>query len=270
MQNLNSQSKIKNTSNQLINPWKIFSLILSIILAGSLILNAFFIQRNSHKNSNLSASLIENVSAEEIYPIFECPCCGKPIDQCTCPMAKERMTFIDALAGVNISEHDIMMAYVKKYGLNYFVDKERQEEFKQYLIEQASEERPIISLSSDVYDFGDVSQKDGKVFAYFEIKNNGQNDLIIDRLSTSCGCTFASIIFEGAEGPGFTMSGHGYENPTNWKVVIPKNQTAQLKVSYDPDMHKDFRGPAIRTISIFSNDPIDFEKSVKIELDQVD
>ncbi len=39
---------------------------------------------------------------------------------------------------------------------------------------------------------------------------------------------------------------------------------------YDPNIYKDFRGAAIREIHVFSNDPIDFEKEVRVELNQVD
>ncbi|HDY72545.1 MAG TPA: DUF1573 domain-containing protein [bacterium] len=265
MQNSNSQQEVKKTFKESMNTWKAFSLILTVFLAGSLVVNAILIEKNY-----LSASLIEAVSTKEIYPMFECPCCGKAINECTCPMAKERMMFIDTLAQVDIPEEEIIMAYVKKYGLNSFTDKHKQEEFRGELIEQAPANRSIISLNSDFYDFENVSQKKGKVYAYFEIKNEGKSNLIIDRIETSCGCTFASIIFKGKESPLFTMPGHGDSNSVDWEVSIPFGETAQLKVLYDPNVHKDFRGPAVRTISIFSNDPVDFEKSVRIELNQID
>lgn len=265
MQNSNSQQEIKKTFNKPVSLWKVFSLILTVFLAGSLVINAVLVKKNY-----FSASLINAVSAKEIYPMFECPCCGKVINKCTCPMAKERMTFISTLAQVDISEEEIIMAYVKKYGLNSFTDKQKQEEFRKELIEQAPANRPIISLNSDSYDFEDVSQKKGKVSAYFEIKNEGKSNLIINRIETSCGCTFASIIFKGKESPLFTMPGHGGNSPAGWEVSIPPGEIAQLKVLYDPNVHKDFRGLATRTISVFSNDSVDFEKNVKIELNQVD
>ena len=66
------------------------------------------------------------------------------------------------------------------------------------------------------------------------------------------------------------MAGHGIESPLAWEVAIAPGESAQLKVYYDPSVHQDFRGPATREISIFSNDPIDFEKKATIELNQVD
>ena len=210
--------------------------------------------------------------ADNIYPLFFCPCCGQPLDKnnICCPMAKERIDYIDSLAAKNLSEKEIILAYVKKYGLNSFVDKNKQGEIKDELIKSAPAERPIIALANDFYDFGDVSQKKGVVTTLFELKNNGRKDLIINKLDSSCGCTSASIVFEGNEGPRFAMAGHGIESQNNWQIAIPAGGTAHVRVYYDPDVHKDFRGPATREISIFSNDPIDFEKKVKIDLNQVD
>lgn len=223
------------------------------------------------KMSGISTSIVEPVSASEMYPMFECPCCGKSVEECTCPMSKERKTFIDGLTSVEISEEEAVMAYVKKYGLESFMDKAKQEEFKEKLIQEAPIDRPIIVVNPDSYDLGDVSQKEGVVDTLFEIKNEGKSNLVISKLESSCGCTSASIIYQGMEGPRFAMPGHGInEEIGDWQVAITPSDTAQLKVYYDPSVHLDFRGAVTRTVSIFSNDPIDFEKKVSIELNQVD
>lgn len=255
-----------------------FWVVLTFIL-GALLIASFFFEINfsmtpkwesKSQSPQIKGQMANPVSAEEIYPLFECPCCGKSINECTCPMAKERMAYVDGLVENKASEKEVILAFVKKYGLNSFVDENKAKEMREELVKTASSDRPIISLSPDTYDFGDVSQKEGKIFTHFDLKNEGESDLVIDRLDTSCGCTFASIVFRGEEGPLFAMAGHGYENPTDWKVSIPPGEQAQLKVVYDPDVHRDFRGPATREIYVYSNDPIDFEKTVKIELNQVE
>lgn len=270
--------------------FKTLSLILGVILILSLAGNA--IQKIKNKNSNniqdskssesseftdivredktIEKASIKKASAAEIYPLFECPCCGKAISECSCGMAKERMAFIDGITASEISEDEAVLTYVKKYGLSSFMESEKEEEFREKLAKEAPDERPIISISPDFHDFGDVSQKKGTVTTFFEIKNEGKTDLVIDRLDSSCGCTSASIVYQGEEGPIFMMAGHGEENPTDWQVVIPSGEKAQLKVYYDPDVHPDFRGTATRTVSIYSDDPIDFQKKVTIELNQVD
>ena len=261
--------KIENLKLK-VNPWMVISLLLVALL-----ITSFTVESQGVKLGRLRSikgAVVNPVLAAEIYPLFFCPCCGQPLDKnkICCGAAKERIDYIDSLAVQNLSEKEIILAYVKKYGLNSFVDKNKGEEIKEELIKTAPANRPIISLSSETYDFGDVSQGAGKVFTYFNLKNEGKSDLVIDRLDTSCGCTFASLIFRGSESPFFTMPGHGSENPEWEGVAIPPGETAQLKIMYDPDVHKDFRGTAIREIYVFSNDPIDFETKVKVELSQID
>lgn len=253
-----------------------FLIALGIVLTISIGINFLLMRRGGLKllnhNNKIAGAIIQPVSAKKIYPIFICPCCGKPLDpnNVCCSMAQERITFIDGLTAGKLSKDEVIAAYVKKYGLNSFVDKNQAEEFKKKLIAQAPAERPIISVSPKTIDLGDVSLAKGDISALFEITNSGKTDLIINKLDTSCGCTSAAIVYRGKEGPRFAMAGHGIENPTNWQVVIPAGEKAQLKVYYNPNIHKDFRGAAIREIYVFSNDPINFETKVKIELNQVD
>ena len=128
---------------------------------------------------------------------------------------------------------------------------------------------PKISVSSDYYNFGDVSQAKGEVSTLFEIANTGNADLIISKLDTSCGCTFASIIFEGKESPRFTMSMRNAGNSKDWQMVIPAGKKAQVKVYYNPNVHADFRGTAVREVYVFSNDPLSFKTKIEIELNQI-
>ena len=262
-----------------INIWKVSALALAIFLILSITVSTVLLLKNNNnkisvKGNTNSAnfSFIKPVSAKEIYPLFECPCCGKAINQCTCSMAKEKRNYVDALAeiGKDKSEDEIVLAYVQKYGLGSFLDEEKQQEFREKLIKEAPADRAIIVLTPESYDLGNVSQKKGIVTIIFGIKNDGYKDLIIDKIETSCGCTSASVVYQGEEGPKFSMPGHGInERIKDWQLTIEPGQEAQLKVYYDPNVHKDFRGSAIREISVFSNDPIDFEKKVKIELNLI-
>lgn len=219
-----------------------------------------------------SGPIVKSVSAEEVYPVFFCPCCGQPLDKnnICCGQAQERIDYIDSLTAQNLPEKEIILTYIKKYGINSFVDKQKQAEVRNWLVESAPKTRPIISLNTEYYDWGDISEAKGVAVTFFELKNEGEEDLVINKLDSSCGCTSAAIVYKSNEGPRFAMAGHGIESPTDWEVVIPPSESAQLKVYYDPSVHPDLRGPVTREISIFSNDPIDFEKKVIIELNQVD
>lgn len=250
-----------------IDPWMVVSLVLAVALIGSLVANTRGVKLF---RSRIVATKL--VSASEIYPMFTCPCCGKPLDKnnICCEMARERIGFIDSQVAEGKEEKEIILAYVKKYGLASFADKNKAQEFKETLAKTAPPDRPIISLTPQLYDFGEVSQKKGIVTTFFDLKNEGKSNLVINKLDTSCGCTSASVVYKGVEGPRFAMAGHGAKNPTDWQAVIPAGEEAQLKVYYDPDVHKDFRGVATREVYVFSNDPIEFEKKVTIELNQVD
>lgn len=215
--------------------------------------------------------VIETVKAQDVYPWFMCPCCGKSINTACCGMAKERKAFVDGLTSVDITADDVITAYVSRYGLSSFRDEIKKEEYRQKLVEQAPDDRPIIVITPSTKDLGDVSQKKGTMSTYFELKNDGETDLIINNIETSCGCTSASITYNGKEGPVFSMPGHGVnEKIGEWEIVIPKGEKAQVTVYYDPNMHGDLRGSVIREVHIFSNDPIDSDKKVSIELNQVE
>jgi len=273
----NEESKIIQKSGRKITE-KIIqaSLVLGLLLGLALIILGVK-NLNLKDKANKPASLVSSAaadrgSAKDIYSLFLCPCCGQPLDKNApcCLMAQERIAFIDSLIQAGKPDNEIILEYAKKYGLNSFVDKNKQTELRAELIKSAPADRPIISISPSSKDLGDVSQKKGKIYTTFNLKNEGKKDLIINKLDTSCGCTSASIVYQGKEGPVFAMAGHGIVSPTDWQIVIPTGETAQLKVYYDPNVHRDLRGSVTREINIFSNDAIDFEKSVTIELNQTD
>lgn len=128
---------------------------------------------------------------------------------------------------------------------------------------------PIIDITPDFHNFGAVSQAAGVVSTTLTIKNNGVSDLILNKMDTSCGCTSAAIVYKGIEGPRFSMAMHG-TNPKDWEQVIPPGESVQLKVYYNPNVHKDMRGPVTRSVSIYSNDPRSRIKEVQINANQVD
>jgi hypothetical protein len=204
---------------------------------------------------------------EEIYKLFICSCCGRTIDAKCCGMAKEMVSFVDEQADAGLSRMDVILSTVKKYGLPSLIES-MQDEIREEFANRAPANRPQIVVEPETYDLGDVSLADGYAFTQFEVRNVGESALIIDGISTSCGCTMASL--DGS--PFYGMSGHGGDgaSPPGWTHEILPGGTAELTVRYNPNMHPDFRGDATRTVYITSNDPIDFRKGVRIELKQVD
>lgn len=219
-------------------------------------------------------TIISAANAQEIYPEFFCPCCGQPLDPSNicCGSMKQRIDYIDTQVEAGLSKDEVMVNAVKEFGIDSLVEETTKEEITEKLIALAPADAPEIVFEQENYNFGEVSQADGIVFAYLNFKNEGKGNLIIDKLDSSCGCTSASIVYKGTEGPLFTMAGHGKENPKDWQVSIAPGEIAQLKIYYDPNAHGEQEEDVLsitRTVTVFSNDPIEFGKQVKIELDQI-
>jgi hypothetical protein len=217
-------------------------------------------------------SLVVPVSIDEVYPLFLCPCCGKPLDpdNICCGLAKERIDYISALSDSGISTEEIVLTTVKKYGINLLIDESMKDEVRKELGNRAPADRPKISIDPTLHDFGDVSVAAGIVSTTLIVKNDGKSDLVIDNIETSCMCTTVAITVDGIQSPVFGMNMRDGKHPTDWSGTIRGGDNATLTIYYNPQMHSDMRGPLTRTIKVFSNDPIDFEKEVRIEANQVD
>lgn len=208
---------------------------------------------------------------QDYYSLFQCTCCGKPIDTECCGIAKQAKAEVDALLFEGVEGDELVHKMVKKFGFNLLMDRSMEQDVRDYIKSKASDNPPKIEITNPRYDFGTISQADGVVSTTFTIKNTGGSDLIIDNMDSSCMCTTANIIYNGQEGPIFGMSMHG-GNPEDYSLSIPPGDTAQLKVYYDPMAHGPQDKPQqriTREITIVSNDPVDFQTKVKIELVQV-
>ncbi len=267
--------KFKNRLNKISIPSFLLGVLLAAVIGFGLMVVAFGNQGvKISDNKILEAPLVKPVSAAEIYPEFLCPCCGQPLnpDNICCGSMKQMIDYIDKQVAAGRSYDEIMLAAVKEFGIKSLASDSKREEIKQGLVAAAPADAPKIKFLQESLDLGTVSQAGGVAFAYFDFKNEGQGDLIIDKLSSSCGCTAAAIVYNGAEGPSFTMPGHGKENPAGWSVRIAPGDSARVKVYYDPNAHgkqEEAKLDITRTVSIFSNDPVEFEKELRIDVTQV-
>ncbi|KPL01114.1 MAG: hypothetical protein AMJ91_01525 [candidate division Zixibacteria bacterium SM23_73_3] len=87
-----------------------------------------------------------------------------------------------------------------------------------------------ISFSETMWNFGYVP-KTGKVIHTYQIKNIGQDTLVIVKVRTSCGCASAPLS----------------------KQRIAPDETAKMKVIFDP--RKIRVGETIKRLHVISNDP---------------
>ena len=90
------------------------------------------------------------------------------------------------------------------------------------------------------YDFGKISMAQGKVEKTFEISNVDSQDVILERVTTSCMCTSAYLETAGGKEKGpFGMVGHGGTVPKANEIIKP-GETRRVRVVFDPNAH----GPA--------------------------
>jgi hypothetical protein len=215
-------------------------------------------------------TIIKTAEASEIYPMFTCPCCDQPLnkEEPCCGSMTQMIDYIDEQISTDMSKEGVVLATAKEFGLDRLTNEEDRIALEQLLIELAPADAPRIEINETGRDLGIVSQSQGTVSTDFEFRNIGRSDLVINKLSSSCGCTSGSIVYKGEVGPEFAMEGHGKENPKDWEVAIKPGDTAILRVFYNPTVHPDLEGAVTRTVSIMSNDPVEFETQVMISLEQ--
>ena len=254
---------------QSIRFWRIATLILLLFFAyNQTNLGLLRLEKTSKK---LKISFLKPVQANEIYPMFSCPCCGQPLnkEEPCCESMVQIVDYIDEQIKLNKTKEEIVLSTAKEYGIDRLIDENERLVLKQKLTDIAPADAPRIKISETIKDLGTISQKQGVVSTDFEFTNQGGSDLIINKLNSSCGCTSAAIVYEGNIGPRFTMAGHGQEeNPTDWEIAIKPGDAAILRVFYDPTVHPDLEGAVTRFVSLFSNDPVEFEIKATISLEQ--
>lgn len=249
--------------------WQLATLLGLVILFASPLTSA--VQMLGMKYQVNVPSAVTTVEAKEIYPMFTCPCCGQPLnkEEPCCGAMTQMVDFIDQKVTTGAAKDEIILATAQEFGLERLTNESDRLTLREQLLANAPQDAPKITISGIKKNLGTISQQDGIVTTEFSLKNEGKSDLVIDKLSSSCGCTSASLVYQGTEGPRFYMAGHGYEEQdNNWKASVVPGDEATVKVYYDPTVHPDLTGSVTRTISVHSNDPVDFETKLTITLEQ--
>jgi len=86
---------------------------------------------------------------------------------------------------------------------------------------------PVIEFESDLYDFGKIIMGE-KVSYSFKFKNTGTSDLIISRVTSSCGCTVGDFP----------------------KVPVKPGESNKIEVKFDSENRRGFQS---KTITVLSN-----------------
>ena len=109
------------------------------------------------------------------------------------------------------------------------------------LLSSCNNKAPQISIQPPLQDLGTRPQQ--LIDLVFEVKNTGNADLVIEKVSASCECTTAEVE----------------------KSVIPPGESAELRVKFDPAENNLF-GEVQRIIYLRSNDPIQPEAEAEFRV----
>jgi len=156
---------------------------------------------------------------------------------------------------------------VKLYGIgNIKDDKLRVDTIKKFA-SNVPEDRPILELSENYVDFGNISESEiAFVMKEFELKNTGTKDLYIYQVGTSCSCLTTKIVDDKKESP---MMGR-FSYPYGMVVTIKPGESKRLRVTYDARVNSFYRGFETRFVYIQSNDIVNYVQQITIDVTHVD
>lgn len=103
------------------------TLIVLTFFIGGFFTYPLLTSNNSENPITGAVNSAEPVSAEEIYQMFLCPCCGETIANRCCGSATAMIDYIDVLIDAGLSETDVIIKTVKKYGITSLIESKRAE-----------------------------------------------------------------------------------------------------------------------------------------------
>ena len=202
----------------------------------------------------------------EVYSKLKCCACQVSFDKCSCPEAKEMKAYIDALLENGMRKEEIFYKVAKRFSLNTILDAQTKTEVEKRLIEEVGKERPQLSFDSTIFNFGEVSKKQGKVSKIFKFTNKGNAPLIIKSMKTSCPCASVSLKVNKTKSPYFGTEG----SPRDWQSEIKPQESGELGLMVDLASPHVKIGKLIRDASLISNDPVYPEVAVRVEAEVKD
>lgn len=112
------------------------------------------------------------------------------------------------------------------------------------LLAACGSNQPSIVIETMTFDFGHV--ENGQIVSReLTVRNEGNADLVIDSVSTSCSCTAASVT----------------------PMTIAPGGTGTLHIEFDSGAHgPDLTGELIRQVFVTTNDPTQPEAKVEVSV----
>ena len=112
---------------------------------------------------------------------------------------------------------------------------------------------PAFKVATEEIELGEISLQ-GDYPADFMVTNTGDAPLKINRVQTSCMCTFAEVIIGNTKSPEFNMDMHNSIGAKRWIGVVKPGKSATVRVIYKPYLMP-VQGSVTRNIKFNTNDP---------------
>lgn len=112
-----------------------------------------------------------------------------------------------------------------------------------------------VNVNPETYNLGDVPIDGGLVTKEYEVKNDTDNTMKIQKIVTSCMCTKANVSVGDKESRFFGMEHPGDRNPPINYEISP-GETAKVTVRFDPAAHgPQGTGPFDRVVALYFSEP---------------
>lgn len=149
----------------------------------------------------------------------------------------------------NLIVYSILISVVILIGLYFIYTSTNTSAISVASYTSEDKERPIVKIKKDLYDFGNIKVSDKKSNDFL-VENVGKKPLQLSNITTSCGCTFAKVIYDGKESPEFDM-----HSKSTYIAEIKPNKTAIIRITYKPYVMPVY-GFVEREAYIKTNDPL--------------
>jgi hypothetical protein len=123
-----------------------------------------------------------------------------------------------------------------------------------------------LTVMGNNFDFGTIVMANGNVSNQFEVRNEGGEEVIIERVYTSCMCTSAKITDASGKDMGtFGMPGHSLSPKT--QIMVPAGGAVTLNATFDPAAHGPSGvGLAKRSIYLETNSKVSPKTEVSFQV----
>jgi hypothetical protein len=190
--------------------------------------------------------------------------CEKPLAVCgDCSVAGEIKVYVDRLIEAKIPEDKMLGYIIKSFGVDVSPVDSAKEDASKQVSQVLPPDTPRMEADMLPYDLGKVSKSAGSIRHEFTLRNNGNKDLIIKNVRTSCVCAKASLKTDSAVSPNFDFKGSGPE----WQGTVKPGETAILEIVIDLATFPIDPKPVTRDVLITSNDPIQPFAIFKVSLE---